>query len=278
MAGDQDPEGAPKASSQSGTATERLSKLSDQLSAPAAMNSGKSRKSRKTGDTSALPADYSDILGHISTLQKMAATPDPTNRGYVRQKTGGKLWVRERVEQLLDQGSFREIGSVSGTVNWRKLADNREEPESFVPSNNVQGFGKLAGRQVVFTADDFSIRAGHADGSLMAKTIYIEKLAIALKLPIVKLVDGSSGGGSVTTIKQMGWSYIPGVQFMSIVVDQLNQGIPNLGAVLGPAVRRILYQIPLLTAEANIPADWSRRGQSRLMSFLRNGRRYRFSV
>jgi hypothetical protein len=73
----------------------------------------------------------------------------------------------------------------------------------------------------LFTADDFSIRAGHADGALMEKTvrtcrttilpgadclqIYMEKLAIALKLPIVKLVDGSSGGGSVTTIRTTGF-------------------------------------------------------------------------
>jgi hypothetical protein len=40
-----------------------------------------------------------------------------------------------------------------------------------IPSNNVQGFGKLRGRAVVFTADDYSIRAGHADGALMAKTV-----------------------------------------------------------------------------------------------------------
>jgi hypothetical protein len=33
------------------------------------------------------------------------------------------------------------------------------------------GFGKLRGRKIVFTADDFSIRAGHADGALMDKTV-----------------------------------------------------------------------------------------------------------
>jgi hypothetical protein len=42
-----------------------------------------------------------------------------------------------------------------------------------IPSNNVQGFGKLRGRPIVFTADDYSIRAGHADGSLAAKTVHI---------------------------------------------------------------------------------------------------------
>ena len=50
----------------------------------------------------------------------------------------------------------------------------------------------------MFTADDFSIRAGHQDGHLMEKTLYMEKMAIAMKLPMIKLVDGSSGGGSVS--------------------------------------------------------------------------------
>ena len=61
-------------------------------------------------------------------------------------------------------------------------------------------------------------------------------MAIALKLPIIKLVDGSSGGGSVTTIKKQGFSYIPPMPSFDHVVKQLNLGIPNLGAVLGPAI------------------------------------------
>ncbi len=64
----------------------------------------------------------------------------------------------------------------------------------------------------------------------------MEKLAIALKLPIVKLVDGSSGGGSVTTIATTGYSYIPPLPSFNFVIQQLNMGIPNLGAVLGPAI------------------------------------------
>jgi acetyl-CoA carboxylase carboxyltransferase component len=79
--------------------------------------------------------------------------------------------VRERVEQLLDAGSFHEVGSVSGTVKWRQTGPSKEEPIDYVPSNNVQGFGRLRGRKIVFTADDFSIRAGHADGALMEKTV-----------------------------------------------------------------------------------------------------------
>jgi acetyl-CoA carboxylase carboxyltransferase component len=127
--------------------------------------------------TTQLPPDYSDVLSTITTLKEIAATPNPSHRGYARQKQAGKLWVRERISQLLDPNSFEEIGSVSGTVTWKPTGPTTEVPESFTPSNNVQGFGKLRGRRVLLTADDFSIRSGHADGSTADKTIYAEKLA-----------------------------------------------------------------------------------------------------
>ncbi|EMD88740.1 hypothetical protein COCC4DRAFT_71936 [Bipolaris maydis ATCC 48331] len=231
MAGDEQKNSPPTdASTPSDSAKARL----EQVSSHIAPNTPKRRR-RKATDSD-LPADYSDILGQIATLRKTAATPDTSNRGYLRQKQAGKLWVRERVEQLLDEGSFQEVGSVSGTVKWKQVGPSKEEPEEYVPSNNVQGFGRLRGRKIVFTADDFSIRAGHADGSLMEKTLYMEKLSLSLKLPIVKLVDGSSGGGSVTTIRSWGYSYIPPLPAFEHVVSQLNAGIPNLGAVLGPAI------------------------------------------
>lgn len=218
--------------SKSQKATDRLNQLSSHLSATAPNNAKKRTQKSSTN----LPADYSDVLSQISTLRKIAATPDPKNRGYIRQKKAGKLWVRERIEKLLDAGSFYEVGSISGTVTWKKTGPVNETPVEFVPSNNVQGTGKLGGRKVVLTVDDFSIRGGHADGGLAEKTIYLEKMALAMKLPIVKLVDGSSGGGSVTTIRKNGFSYIPHVSLFHQVVEQLNLGIPNLGAVVGPAV------------------------------------------
>ncbi|KAA8573510.1 hypothetical protein EYC84_005095 [Monilinia fructicola] len=220
--------------SSSKTASDRISQVTGHIS-----NTPKKRRVPKLKDD--LPADYSDVLGTISSLQAIANTPDLTSKGYIRQKQAGKLWVRERVLQLLDKDSFREVGSVSGTVKWQKLEPSqskgkKEEPVSYIPSNNVQGFGLLRGRKVLFTADDFSIRAGHADGALAEKSIYMEKLAVALRLPIIKLVDGSSGGGSVTTIQKEGYSYIPPMPSFNHVVQQLNMGIPNLGAVLGPAI------------------------------------------
>lgn len=198
-------------------------------------------------DKNALPADWSDILGQVEAVRKITETPPTDRPGYVRQKQAGKLWVRERIDAFLDPGSFYEVGSVAGTIDWEtttttagkddgKGGKARDEVRGFTPSNNVQGFGTVGGRRVLFTADDFSLRAGHADGAIWAKTVYVERLCLDLRLPIVKLVDGSSGGGSVTTIRKDGYSYVPPTPGFREVAAQLSLGIPNVGAVLGPAI------------------------------------------
>ncbi|CAK1367597.1 unnamed protein product [Cercospora beticola] len=239
--------------SRSKTAASRANQVSEHLSSSSNGTNGNSqdqdrdkalpntgarrrRKAKKEDDD--LPGDYSDILGHLTKLRTLANTPDLSRRGYVRQKQDGKLWVRERINLLFDKDSFQEIGEATGHVTWKPVGSGgiREEPAAFTPHNNVQGFGKLNGRKVVFTADDFSIRAGHQDGHLMAKTVHTEKLALQLKIPMIKLTDGSSGGGSVTSIEKQGYSYVPPMTGFDIVQAQLNAGIPNLGAVLGPAI------------------------------------------
>lgn len=224
-------------------AQERLAQVSSHISQslqPMTREDPPPRRRRRRNSTSQPPADYSDILAQLDTIKRLAATQDTTRSGYVRQKAAGKLWVRERVEQLLDKGSLREVGSAAGEVAWGKTKDAQgrdvDTVEAFTPSNSVQSFGLLGGRKVLLTADDYTLRAGHADGALYEKTLYIEKMALSLRLPILKLVDGSSGGGSVTSIHTNGFSYIPPVPSFAPAVAQLNAGIPNLAAILGPAI------------------------------------------
>jgi len=70
----------------------------------------------------------------------------------------------------------------------------------------------------------------------MEKTVYIEQLSGSLKLPIIKLVDGASGGGSVTTYREVGHAYVPGLRGFRGITQLLDGGIPNVGAALGPAI------------------------------------------
>lgn len=135
---------SPKDESKSTVAAERLSKVAAHLKTnqdEASSSNQSTQRGRRTKSQRAAgpPADYSDVLSNLQKLNKFAHTPDLNNRGYVRQKREGKLWVRERLDQLLDKGSFKEIGSASGQTKWKQTGPQEEEPVSFTPTNNLQG-------------------------------------------------------------------------------------------------------------------------------------------
>ena len=142
---------------------------------------------------------WSEVLGEVDTLQNLARerlAPDSQEPGVVRQRTRGKLTCRERIELLLDDNSFREVGSVAGFASY----DEDGGISAFTPANSVGGWGKIDGRSVVVCADDFTSRGGHADGAIGAKSGYLDRLAIEMQTPSLRLLDGSSGGGSVAAM------------------------------------------------------------------------------
>ena len=145
-----------------------------------------------------------------------------------RQHKAGRLTVRERVERLLDGGSFQEIGGLAGKATY---ADG--QLESFLPANSVLGTGRVADRRVVVCGDDFTVRGGAADAAIHAKQVYGERLARELRMPIVRLVDGTGGGGSVKTYEQTGRTYLPGNPGWDLVVALLSE-VPVVAAALGP--------------------------------------------
>jgi acetyl-CoA carboxylase carboxyltransferase component len=146
-----------------------------------------------------------------------------------RQHDAGRLTVRERIAALLDEGSFHEIGALAGTASY----DEAGELAGFTPANFVTGTGRLAGRKVVVGGDDFTVRGGAADASIIGKQIYAEQLAGELRLPIVRLVEGTGGGGSVKTLEQHGHTYVPVNPGWDYVVGNLSS-VPVVAAGLGP--------------------------------------------
>ena len=103
----------------------------------------------------------------------------------------GKLTVRERVDGLLDPGTFHEIGSVTGVASY----DEEGRLTALRPANFIYGRGDLDGRRVVVEGDDFTVRGGAADASIWDKMVAAEQMARELRLPLVRLVDGTGGGG-----------------------------------------------------------------------------------
>jgi acetyl-CoA carboxylase carboxyltransferase component len=146
-----------------------------------------------------------------------------------RHVDAGRLPVRERVDLLLDPGSFREIGTLASRVEY----DDDGKLKSLTPSNFVTGRGEIDGRPVIIGCDDFTVRGGAADGAIGNKMGWSERTARELRLPIVRLVDGTGGGGSVKTNATLRRSYVPANPDWDVATELLSQ-VPVVGAALGP--------------------------------------------
>ncbi|HYB90308.1 MAG TPA: carboxyl transferase domain-containing protein [Candidatus Binataceae bacterium] len=144
-----------------------------------------------------------------------------------RQHDGGKLTVRERIERLLDPGSFHEYGAIAGVPKY--------EGETLVelrPANFVGGTGRINGRRVVVGGDDFTVRGGAADASIGGKQGYAERLAHELHLPIVRLVDGTGGGGSVRSLDTLKRTYVPANPAFDVLVALMSE-VPVVAGCMG---------------------------------------------
>ena len=156
-------------------------------------------------DSQPHPAGWEQELGELKKREALAKELGGAER-VARQHAGGRLTVRERIERLLDPGSFHEVGAVAGKAEYG--------PEGgiarFTPANCVFGRGMVDGRPVVVTGDDFTLRGGSADASIKGKPKMSEQMATAYRLPLVRLIEGSGGGGSVKTIETTGRANLPG--------------------------------------------------------------------
>src|SRR5258708_16044518 len=122
-----------------------------------------------------------------------------------RHHSQGKLTVRERIDALLDAGTFHEIGTLTGRATY----DDDGNLVDVTPANLVMGRGRIGGRPVVVGGDDFTVRGGAADASIFQKQVHAERMAHDLRIPIVRLVDGSGGGGSVKSLGTERRSFAP---------------------------------------------------------------------
>src|SRR5436190_5422652 len=145
-----------------------------------------------------------------------------------RQHEGGRYTIRERIALLVDPGSFHEIGKIAG----RAVYDAGNDLEKLVPSNFVFGRARVDGRHVVVGGDDFTVRGGSADATIKGKHLQCEQMANELRLPLVRIVEGSGGGGSVKTIETTGRANVPGVSGWEWVVDNVGT-VPRVALGLG---------------------------------------------
>ncbi|MDA1075185.1 MAG: methylmalonyl-CoA carboxyltransferase [Proteobacteria bacterium] len=145
-----------------------------------------------------------------------------------RQHEFNKLTIRERIAAIGDHASFHEIGTLAGVGKY----DDDGNLQTFTPSNFVFGTAEIDGRPVILSGDDFTVRGGSADASIAGKRQRSEGLALELRLPHIRLVDGMGGGGSVKTIETAGRTYIPELRGWETVVSHLSVA-PSVSLALG---------------------------------------------
>ena len=168
-----------------------------------------------------------------------------------RQHENGRLTVRERIEKLVDKDSFHEIGALAGKAEY----DDEGNLQNFTPSNFVLGTANINGRRVVLGGDDFTVRGGAADAKVGDKSGYGEQYALEMRLPLVRLVDGSGGGGSVKTLEMVGHSYVPALKGFEKTM-QLMGVVPVVCACMGSvaglgAVRVTISHFSLMIKETS---------------------------
>ena len=111
--------------------------------------------------------------------------------GVKKQHARGRLTIRERIDKLLDPGTFQEQGKATAIPDY----DDNDAFVGFMPANYVVGFGRINKRRVVVGGEDFTLKGGSPNSAGLRKSIYAEHLAVQYKVPLVRMLEG--GGGSV---------------------------------------------------------------------------------
>jgi acetyl-CoA carboxylase carboxyltransferase component len=175
------------------------------------------------------PGDWSAEVDEIARRRRIAAGMGGPEK-VARQHASGRLTARERIDRLADAGTFSEIGALTGFADYDDGA-----ARSVLPANFVAGTARIEGRKVMLGVDDFTVRGGAGDAAIHAKQVYAEQYAREMRLPVVRLLDGASGGGSVKMATDAGFTYVPVNPAWDAVVDSLSV-VPVVAAALGPTV------------------------------------------
>ena len=165
-----------------------------------------------------------DELARRTELSQRMGGPEKLKR----HRDAGKLPVRERIAALVDEGSFREVGGLAGSGAY----DDNGELTDFTPSNLLMGRARIEGRPAVVMGDDFTVRGGANDGAVGDKMIVAEQMAHDLRIPLVRLVDGTGGGGSVKNIELKGHTLLPKLKSWPYIARNLAT-VPVVGLGLG---------------------------------------------
>ena len=148
-----------------------------------------------------------------------------------RQHERGKLTARERIDQLLDDGTFMEMG-----------AHGSEYVDKLIPADGVvTGLGKIDGRSVCVAAYDFTVLGGSIGVVSQVKVARLRDLALRSRVPMIWLVD--SAGARIdprpANIEKLALFADSGAMFRDQVI--MSGVVPQVAAMMGPGAAGTAY-------------------------------------
>ncbi len=153
-----------------------------------------------------------------------------------QQHEKGKLTARERLEQLVDPGSFQELDSFA----THRATDFGLADQKVLGDAVVTGYGQVNGRQIFVFAQDFTVMGGSLSEVVAEKICKIMDLAMKVGAPVVGIED--SGGARI----QEGISSLKGYGDIFLRNTLASGVVPQLSVILGPCAGGAVYS-PALT-------------------------------
>ena len=153
-----------------------------------------------------------------------------------RQHADGKMTARERIEFLLDDGSFEEFDK----LKTHRCTDFNMQDQLFPGDGFITGHGLIDGREVFVFAQDFTIFGGSLSETNAQKVCKIMDLAMKVGLPVIGLND--SGGARI----QEGVASLGGYADIFLRNTLASGVVPQISAIMGPCAGGAVYS-PAIT-------------------------------
>src|SRR3954453_15131996 len=185
--------------------------------------------------------DRASLLSKLGPREKLAALDEQAELGggeerIEKQHQEGKLTARERIDLLLDTGSFIELDK----FKVHRCDDFGMEKKKVLGDGVVTGYGTVEGRQVFVFAQDFTVFGGSLSGAYAEKICKGMDLAVSTGCPVVGLND--SGGARI----QEGVVSLAGYADIFYRNVASSGVVPQLSAILGPCAGGAVYS-PAIT-------------------------------
>lgn len=164
--------------------------------------------------------DDPHLIGELALREQQARAMGGPER-IERQHRKGRLTARERIDLLVDSGSFDEVGLLAHS--------DREEVRDITPADGkITGYGAIGGRAVFVAADDATVLAGSGGRVGMTKTFACKHYSMDHGIPIINL--GDAGGARMPDILGS-----DGMLRIAWPIDQAprDRRVPMIAAILG---------------------------------------------